>query len=124
MQQRSAPWPSFVSLAIATAPVCSLLPAQNVDHEHVVPGQRAMVTALRDARGSPSAFQVLQRKKAKPFRVHDRIVAEQVHVLAPQSLCFPVNACPEEDAPRATLDACNFGALLNNCSCWKNRRCR
>jgi hypothetical protein len=85
-------------------------------HEHVMLGERAMVPALGDALGKLSAFQVLQRKKAKAFRVQNWIMAGQFHLFAPESLGLSVNAGPEGGVPRLIRRACR-GQFLNAHSC-------
>ena len=95
-----------------------------LDHEHVVLGQSTVVAALPDALGTLGAFHVLQRKKAKAFRVQNRTWLGKFTRLLRKESCFSVNACPDAGVPELELDARDFGLFLNNCSCWKKRLCK
>jgi hypothetical protein len=77
-----------------------------------------MVPALGDALGTSSAFQVLQRKKAKAFRVQNWIMVGQLHLFAPESLVFfhqrmSRRGCSEIDPSRISRPAVEHSFMLN-----------
>jgi hypothetical protein len=55
-----------------------------------------MMSALPHILGRPSTFHVLKRKPAKTFRIQYWIMFGQLHLFAPESLVFFINANLEQ----------------------------